>query len=160
MSKRMGSLIAMTTAMANRAADDLACAMYLGFRFAFTDTWAPLLAELLEQGWHKSHEDIASALQDIRDPSSVGALFRTANKRLSYLEFDEAFALAVKCIWALHDIGTDEAVAGLQQLLLSDVPRIREAARERLLDLAATRPGDPTPDYRIARDARVRRTKP
>jgi hypothetical protein len=112
---------------------------------------------MLQEDWHTSHEDIASALQDIRDPSTVGALFEAALTRHQYLAFDDNYGLARKCIWALHDIGTDEARNKLQILSDSDIEPIRRYALKRLNDLAARRPGDPEPPYRRARDAQVRR---
>ena len=145
-------------AIASQVPRDLRYAMYLAFLFDLSRSWAPLLAQLLEEEWHTSHEDLASALQDIRDPSTVEALFCTARKRLRYLAYDDAFALAVKCIWALHDIGTDAAIQKLELLTSSEVPPIRAAAKERLAALAARRPEDPVPRYRLARDARVRST--
>jgi hypothetical protein len=143
-------------AMANQMPGDLEDAMYLAFRFDLSRSWAPLLAQLLEEEWHTSHEDLAEALQDIREPSTVEALFYTAQKRLPYLAYDAAFALAVKCIWALHDIGTDAAIEKLGHLASSEAPPIRAAAKERLAALAARRPEDPVPRYRLARDAKVR----
>jgi hypothetical protein len=143
-------------AMANQMPGDVADAMYLAFRFDLSRSWAPLLAQLLEEDWHISHEDLAEALQDIREPSTVDALFRTALKRLPYLSYDAAFALGVKCVWALHDIGTDAAIEKLERLASSETPAIRAAATERLAGLAARRPGDSVPRYREIRDGNVR----
>jgi hypothetical protein len=145
-------------AIANREPADVECALYLAFRFDLSRSWTSLLAGLLDEEWHTSHESLATALQDIRDPSTVEVLFRTARKRLDYLAYDDAFALAVKCIWALHDIGTEAAIEKLTLLALSEVPPIRRAAEERLTALAARRPEDPVPHYRLVRDAKVRST--
>jgi HEAT repeat protein len=52
--------------------------------------------------------------------------------KLEYLQYDENFALARKCTWALTDIGTDAAMAKLQELAGSSNPKIRSYARKRL----------------------------
>lgn len=142
--------------LANRSLDDVECALRLAFKFKLSRHWAPTFAALLDEDWHFSHEDLASCLQDIRDPATVDALYRCALKRLSYLAYDEAYALAVKCIWALHDIGTSAAVERLESLASCDVEPIREAASERLRALAQRQADDPVPAYRRARDAKMR----
>lgn len=52
--------------------------------------------------------------------------------RLPFLEFDEAFALAVKCIWALGDINTPESREKLRLLSQSDNEIIRDNAINQL----------------------------
>jgi hypothetical protein len=76
-------------AFAERSAIDVEYALILAFHFNLSASWAPLLSRLLQENWHTSHEDIASALQDIRDPSTVGALFEAALTRHQYLAFDD-----------------------------------------------------------------------
>ena len=66
-----------------------------------------------------------------------------AARELPYLAWDDNHALAVKCIWALHDIGTDAAKEKLALLAGSDLEVIRENASELLAELHARRPGDP-----------------
>lgn len=144
-------------ALAAHSADDVELVMILAFKAGLFADWAGVIGEALDADWHHSHEDLASALQDIRDPSSVPVLLRAAPKHHGYLDYDDAHALAVKCIWALHDIGTAEAASALEVLTHSATPIIADEALKRLHDLQARRPGDPTPAYRRARDARVRR---
>jgi hypothetical protein len=132
------------------------CALILGFIFGLSPSWAPILCLLLEEDWHFSHEDIADALQNIRPSSAVDSLYRAALKKHDYLAYDESSALAVKCIWALHDIGTEEAIAKLKSLLELESETIRENARHRLSDLSAKRPGEPEPSYRRARNKLLR----
>ena len=76
----------------------------LAFRFGLSRQWAPLLCKLMEGDWHDSHEDIAHALQNLRLPSTTDCLYRTALRKHDYLAYNDNYALAVKCIWALHDI--------------------------------------------------------
>jgi len=54
--------------------------------------------------------------QDFKFPSSVDFLYCAALKEFGYLRFDEDRALAVKCAYALRDIGTDEAIDKLTLL--------------------------------------------
>jgi hypothetical protein len=82
--------------------------------------------------WHTRHEDIARALQRLRDPRTVDALFSAALSRHDYLAYDEFFGLARKCTWALADIGTIEAKRRLEQLAGSENPMIAGYARKRL----------------------------
>ncbi|MEH2589346.1 hypothetical protein [Bradyrhizobium sp. AZCC 1721] len=146
--------IELEQAFSERSAESVECALVLGFRFGLSRKWAPLLCRLMEEDWHHSHEDIAEALQDIRVPSTVDCLYRSALRKHDYLAYNDSEALAGKCIWALHDIGTSEAVEKL--LSQSASALIRERALERLSALATRRPGDPEPAYRRARDAGVR----
>jgi hypothetical protein len=147
-------------ALEEKSADDVEPAMVLAFRFGLSASWGPLLDSLLRAEWHTRHEDVASALQDIRDPSSVDCLFDVAGERhnqLAYLGYDKGLALARKCIWALHDIGTPAAKDKLRLLADSEIEMVRQYASKRLNDLAARRPEDPKPHYRRARDTHVRR---
>ncbi|AFH95411.1 HEAT repeat domain-containing protein [Providencia stuartii] len=74
------------------------------------------LNEILLVTWHYRHEDIASLLQDICSPESINYLYQAIQTKFNYLSFDDSHALAVKCIWALGDIGTQEALDKLEIL--------------------------------------------
>jgi hypothetical protein len=119
----------------SRNADDVEYALLLGFRFGFPDDVVPILNRLLVEDWHRQHENIAQALTRFRDPSSVDSLYRAALSRHEYLAYDDAFALAVKCIWALAKIDTPEARERLRALATSDNDVIREEAEKRLARL-------------------------
>jgi hypothetical protein len=93
---------------------------------------APTLIELLAVPWHRKHEDIASALQCIRDPRSINILYQTALTKLPYLDYNDSHALARKCTWALADIGTTEARARLEALASQTDETVAEYARKRL----------------------------
>jgi hypothetical protein len=143
-------------ALAEKASADLEALMILAHRFGLWRGWASILSALLVEPWHTSHEDIADALQDIRDPMAVGALTEAAQTNHKYLAYDDAHALAVKCIWALHDIGSEDAKEKLTALTESKYDVIRCAAQERLKALATRKPGEPEPAYRKWRDLNVR----
>jgi hypothetical protein len=110
------------------------------FEDAVTSAWrADLPGELagdmaaaLLMPWHERHEDLASALQEIRDPETVDALFEAASSRHAYLEYDELFGLARKCTWALADIGTPKAKACLLELARGSNTTIAGYAKKRL----------------------------
>jgi hypothetical protein len=93
---------------------------------------AGLLAEALLIPWHTRHEDIALALQVLRDPVAVDSLFKAAQSKHEYLEYDEFFGLARKCTWALADIGTVEARRRLEQLARCENRTISAYAQKRL----------------------------
>ena len=92
----------------------------------------PLLGELLVAGWHTRHEDVAGLLQRFADPASVPALHRCAELDLPYRAHDDRRALSRKCMWALSDIRTDEAVTALEQLTQSPDATVRELAAHHL----------------------------
>jgi hypothetical protein len=87
---------------------------------------------LVEAPWHSRHEDIARALQQLRSPVAVDALERTAHAVHEYLAYDDSFALARKCAWALADIGTPEAKRALRRLAACDNSIIASYAQKRL----------------------------
>lgn len=148
--------IELEQAFAEKSVASVEYALALGFVFGLSRNWACQLCKLMQEDWHHSHEDIASALQDIRVPSTVDCPYRAALQKHNYLAYDNSEALAVKCIWALHDIGTPEAVVKLKLLSQSASEPISKNALERLSKLAARRPGEPEPAYRRVRDVRVR----
>jgi hypothetical protein len=125
---------------AERSPDDLQCALVLAFCFGLSRKYALLLCKLIEEDWHHSHEDLADALQDLRVPCTIDCLYRTTLRKHDYLAYNDSESLAVKWIWALHDIGTFEAIEKLKLLSQCDLSgRVRETALERLLELAGCR---------------------
>lgn len=105
-----------------------------------------LLVEALAMHWHTRHEDVALALQDLRDPRAVSVLYAAALTIHEYLAFDDGFSLARKCTWALADIGTREARSRLVDLAGADNPSIAGYAQRRLDRWKAEHPlgsGDP-----------------
>lgn len=124
-----------------RSASDAECAMLLGFYFkAFDHNFVDILCELIVADWHRQHENIAMVMQKLRDPRCVEPLYQTALARFPYLAYDDAHALAVKCLWALSDTNTEEARHKLELLTKSEIAIIRENA-ERLLKRSLERRG-------------------
>jgi hypothetical protein len=114
-------------------ADDLEYVMFVGFAFdLYSEKMANILSQLLIQDWHHVHEDLASVLQDLKDPQSIDNLYQTALANYEYLDFDDSYALAVKCIWALGDINTEYAREKLKLLAKSNNSIIKENAVNQL----------------------------
>lgn len=105
-------------------------AVFLAHRYGLAIDWAVTLCKLLCEDWHFEHENIAEALQDIRSPLTVECLFHAATQQFEYLSYNDSTAFARKCIWALHDIGTAEAVEKLKLLVLSSRYDVRQYAAE------------------------------
>jgi len=119
-------------AMQRSDADAFEVALTAAHRAGLSPDLADLLAEALLMPWHMRHEDVALALQRLRDPRTVDALFRASLSKHDYLAYDEFSGLARKCTWALADIGTVEAKQRLEQLAGSENPTIAAYARKRL----------------------------
>jgi hypothetical protein len=98
----------------------------------FSNKFSEIFCKLLQTGWHNKHEDIARILQGIKDPSTVDCLYNAAELEFDYLDYDDTYQFARKCIWALADIGTSEAKAKLQQLAHSNNKFVAEYAQKRL----------------------------
>jgi hypothetical protein len=128
-------------AQANDAAG-VEVALLLGSRFGVTPKHVPTLTRLLTASWHRSHEDVALALERLHDPSAVDALFEAARetyRTLAYLEYDGGHAFARKCVWALAVIGTLDARTKLEALAQSEDSEVGGSALKAL----ARRPPSP-----------------
>jgi len=113
-------------------AEDLQCALTIGAAFGFGPEHTDVLCRLLEADWHFSHEDVVSALDELRNPAAVRALFHATQWIPEYLNFDESRALADKAIWALGKITGSDVDRKLEALTLSDDPILREKAADQL----------------------------
>jgi hypothetical protein len=98
-------------------ADGVEFGLILGHGFGFTDEHLAVLLHLAGEGWHMQHENVVDGLAEFSAPSSVDTLYRAALTRHDYLDYDKAFALGVKCIWALGRINSEEAVTRLGDLM-------------------------------------------
>jgi HEAT repeat protein len=107
---------------------DAELALVVCFRFGFTQGHLQPLITLAFADWHQRHEDVASALGQLRSPESVDALVHLAQWVPGYLEFDDARALAVKAIWALGGIGSEAAREALTSLASSECSVVAENA--------------------------------
>ena len=119
-------------AYAAQSAEDLGCALIVGFRFGFAPRHEDILRRLVDLDWHYSHEDVVEALDRLRSPSAAEALFRATQIIPKSLEYDDNRALAVKAIWALGKIPGSEAEIKLQILARSDNEILRKAASGQL----------------------------
>lgn len=99
----------------------LLIARHDGLSYAYT----PILCTLLQEDWHYSQEDVVMMLEEIKDPSSIEPLYKTA---IAIPDFDDGRSLAKKCIWALGTIATTESIRRLTQLSHSEDEIIREIA--------------------------------
>ena len=145
-------------ALAARDAAALRRLLSIAGAFGWSVAWAPVFAKLIVEPWHAQQEELASALQDLRDPASIDALFAVAHDAAPYSDVDDGRALARKCVWALHDIGTPAAQAQLARLTTdAGDAETRRHATKKLAELAARAPDAPPEPYRIARDRKVRR---
>jgi HEAT repeat protein len=111
---------------------NLGATILIGATFGFTADHVPLLCELLRAEWHWSHESIVTALQRLKDPRAVDALYDASLVSHGYLAYDEFYGLARKCTWALADIGTPDALAKLRQMAGSENPLVAGYAQKRI----------------------------
>lgn len=116
----------------SQSAEDLQCALITGFTFGFGPEHTEILRQLVEVDWHHSHEDVVSALDELRTPDAVEALFRATQRIPKSLEYDDSRALAVKAVWALGKIPGTEAETKLKTLARSDNAILRKTAIEQL----------------------------
>jgi hypothetical protein len=86
---------------------------------------------------HEEHEDLIGLLQEANDPYAIPSLRQAVLMKpsLDYLDYDDYGSYYKKCFWALSAIGTDEALAVIQEFSTSPEPVLAEAASYRLSKL-------------------------
>ena len=94
----------------------------------YRDRYVDLYNNLLLCDWHRRHEDIAFELELAKSPTSVDCLYKTVFAEYDYLDYDEFYVLATKCIWGLGEIRTEEAIEKLKTLTSSENTIIKENA--------------------------------
>ena len=117
----------------NRDARLVEFGLFVGHSFAFLRDDLDVLERLAGEDWHISHENIVAALSAMRSPSSIDALYGMALARYAYRDYDEAFSLAVACIWALGGIESAASIERLRQLLSSDSEIVADNAARQLV---------------------------
>jgi Domain of unknown function (DUF4291) len=98
---------------------------------------AGLHHRLLETN-HDEHEDIVQRLQHHAHPESVEYLRSAIELKpsLSHLDWDDNGSFYKKCLWALQDIGTGEALAVIKHCASSQDEALKEQATYRLKRIA------------------------
>ena len=104
----------------------------LGGKTIYADKFVELLCLLLKEEWHQQHENIVNCLNIIRSPKSIETLYSTAFAKFDYLDYDDTYSLARKCIHALGNINTEESKEKLRLLAKSEIPIIKEKAEKQL----------------------------
>ena len=109
--------------------DDVEFAFIIAGNFNLVnENYLDMMIKLMKEDWHVTHECIASYMQQLKSPKTIDCLYEAALTDFPYLEFDEAYALAVKCIWALGEINTPESYEKLKLLTQSNNEIIKENA--------------------------------
>jgi hypothetical protein len=115
----------------DKNSDDVDYALMIAYKFnLITEKYIDVLCKLLGSDWHYKHEDIARGLQKLRSEKAVEVLYKTALTKFEYLDYDNSYSLARKCMWALGDIHTDKAIEKLKLLAESEDKEIKEYAIE------------------------------
>lgn len=122
------------SAYKNKKVDDIYYLLNLASIFElFDQSYVDILCNLLLCDWHFKHEDIARRLQKLKSPKSIEALYQTSTTKFEYLNHDNSYSLARKCMFALGDINTDESVEKLKLLSQSDDEEIKSYAEEQFV---------------------------
>jgi hypothetical protein len=128
---RMLGLALLKDAIHREDAEDVEMALVVSSTFGFTGCHLQPLVLLTSAGWHQKHEDVVSALGELRDPAAVDALYDVTQWVPDYLEFDESRALARKAIWVLGKTPGEQATEALGRLADSGDEIVqKEAARQ------------------------------
>lgn len=116
--------------------------IYLIFVYElYTEKYVSILNELLVCGWHYQHENIAMILKKIKSPASVEYLYREVLTQREYLAYNDNESKIVKCLWALGEIGTENALQKLSILAERKEQIIRKNAIQQM-ERAVKKDGD------------------
>ena len=99
---------------------------------AFAADHLELLVQLASADWHRRHEDVATALDHLRAPAAVDALYHLAWWVPGYLDWDDTRGLARKAIWGLGKTPGPAAEEALRLLLDEPDEIVRENAAKQL----------------------------
>jgi hypothetical protein len=119
-------------AISSRSAEDVEWSLIVGYTFGFAEQHLEALLLLASASWHFKHEDVVTALGQLKTPRAVHGLHAATKWVPHYLDFDESRALAVKAIWALGRISGPEADAALSELVNDADPILAAAAVEQV----------------------------
>jgi len=107
-------------ALKNEVKDLVEVCIYLGAKLNENYECIETLNELMISDFHIKHEDVALLLTKYGNDSSVPYLQKAAMIQFEYLDFDDSFALGVKCVRAISAIGGESARSSLTQLAKSE----------------------------------------
>ena len=79
---------ALAAALLSQDGDAFEDALLHAYHTGLTADLVPLLSTALKESFHRRHEDVASALQNLRDTRSVDPLFHAATRVLPYAPDD------------------------------------------------------------------------
>ena len=88
---------------------------------------------LLLESWHTRHEDVVTLLTGFSDDSTIEHLYKATELKLSYLDYDDTYQLARKCIKSLSRIGNDLSLNKIRCLMNSGNDVIAGYARKELV---------------------------
>ena len=126
----MDILSALASAVTNQDCDELRDAVNMVNQDLSA---APLLAHILLEDWHDSHEDIIFELGLIGNPTVVGAIASAAKMKFhSLVEWGNLCEFQRKCAYALARIGTDESRIALADMVRSEDDCLRQVGAEGL----------------------------
>jgi hypothetical protein len=128
-------------AVARQDGDDVEAALIACFVFGMTLDHLELLVLLASADWHRRHEDVANALDGLRTPGGVEALFHLTQWVPDYLAWDEGRGLARKAVWGLAKTPGPDAERALRLLLDDPDATVRAFAEKRLSALSDRRTG-------------------
>lgn len=92
-----------------------------------------LMRQLCVADWHCMHEDSVSILQRYGGVHDIPALEAVVGLAFPYLAYEDTFSLARRAIWAIADIGGNEALQALARIELCSNQVVANYAKTRLL---------------------------
>ena len=119
-------------AVDRRDGKDADAALMVCYPFGITADHLDLLVQLASADWHREHEEVASALDRLRTPALLDALYYLTQWVPDYLDWDEDRGLARKAVWGLAKTPGPEAAAALRRLLDDPDEHVRSYAAKRL----------------------------
>jgi hypothetical protein len=99
-----------------------------------TENFTDILNELLISPRHRCHQAVAKTLQDIASPSTIPFVRKALDCKFDYLAYtcSEDVVIAKWFSWLLFSIGTNEAIAMIEEYSHSENQGISKEMRYRL----------------------------
>ena len=124
----------MLAAIASSDADEIQITLPLIWLSADTSKYIGILNELIINPNHRSHQQVARALQDTPSPTTIPFIRKALESNFDYLEYtySESDAIAKWFSWLLYSIGTNEAIELMKEYSTSKDEGIRNEMLYRL----------------------------